>query len=129
MVVAIGTVTTAWGLATAAVNTFKTAAGLSAIAGVTTAVGAGTVGVLGVAGAGAAAGGFQTGQVVGQTASIYSGGQQYQGPGTLFGNAFKSSGNKTENITINVTNSDATPQQIVDKLRQYQRQTGNRILQ
>jgi hypothetical protein len=76
MVAAIGTVTAAWNVATAAVTAFKTAAGLAAIAGVSTAVGAGTVGTLGVVGAGAALGGFMQGQTLGQTADIYTNGKR-----------------------------------------------------
>jgi hypothetical protein len=123
MVIAIGTVTTAWNVATAAVNTFKAAAGLAAIAGVSTAVGAGTVGTLGIAGAGAALGGYQQGVQAAQNANIMSGGQGYQGAGTLFGNAFKAPGS-TQNVTINVNNGNVTADQIVRQIERLDKNTG-----
>jgi hypothetical protein len=123
MVIAIGTVTTAWNLATAAVNTFKAAAGLAAIAGVSTAVGAGTVGTLGIAGAGAALGGYQQGMQAAQNANIIGGGQRYQGAGTLFGNAFRTPGS-TQNVTINVNNGNVTADQIVRQIERLDRNSG-----
>jgi hypothetical protein len=129
MVIAIGGVTTAWNLATAAVNTFKAAAGIAAIAGVSTAVGAGTVGTLGIAGAGAALGGYQQGQVVGQTANIYSGGTRYEEGNGLFGGAFGSGArSSTQNVTINVNKGNVTAQEIADAIRKANRVTGTNVL-
>jgi hypothetical protein len=122
MVIAIGTVTTAWNVATAAVNTFKAAAGLAAIAGVSTAVGAGTVGTLGVAGAGAAAGGFMQGEALAQQSRIYAGSGFQQG-GRLFGDAFQ----PTINNNISVR-TDATAQEIADAINRANRATGTNLI-
>jgi hypothetical protein len=123
MVIAIGAVTTAWNVATAAVNTFKAAAGLSAIAGVSTAVGAGTVGSLGVAGAGAAVGGFMQGEALAQQSRIYAG-DGYQQGGRLFGDAFQST-SITNNINVN---TDATAQQIADAINRANRASGTNLI-
>jgi hypothetical protein len=123
MVIAIGAVTTAWKLATAAVNAFKLASGISIIG----AAGASGLTVLGAAGAGAALGGFMEGQVVGQTADIYSGGTRYEEGKGLFGDAFKPTTTKTppaNNITINTYNSNITAQEIADKLRRADKNFG-----
>jgi hypothetical protein len=143
MVVAIGTVTAAWKLATGAVQAFQAAAGLSAIAGVSTAVGAGTVGVLGVAAAGAAAGGYMQGETAGQTASIYAGsgnggglfGDAFQSPSTSGptsgggGNAFEVRGMPNrQNIIINVNNGNVTAQEIADKINRANRATGTNLI-
>jgi hypothetical protein len=122
MVIAIGTVTAAWNVATAAVNTFKAAAGLAAIAGVSTAVGAGTVGTLGVAGAGAAAGGFMQGEALAQQSRIYAGSGFQQG-GRLFGDAFQ----PTINNNISVK-TDATAQEIADAINRANRATGTNLI-
>ena len=122
MVIAIGTVTAAWNVATAAVNTFKAAAGLAAIAGVSTAVGAGTVGTLGVAGAGAAAGGFMQGEALAQQSRIYAGSGFQQG-GRLFGDAFQ----PTINNNISVR-TDATAQEIADAINRANRATGTNLI-
>lgn len=123
MVVAIGTVTTAWNVATAAVTGFKAAAGLAAIAGVSTAVGAGTVGTLGIAGAGAAAGGFMQGETLGQQSRIYAGSGFQQGGG-LFGNAFQSP-SVTNNISVK---TDATAQEIADAINKANRASGTNLI-
>jgi hypothetical protein len=123
MVVAIGTVTTAWNVATAAVNGFKAAAGLAAIAGVSTAVGAGTVGTLGIAGAGAAVGGFMQGETLGQQSRIYAGSGFQQGGG-LFGNAFQSP-SVTNNISVK---TDATAQEIADAINKANRASGTNLI-
>jgi hypothetical protein len=120
MVAAIGGVTAAWNLATAAVNTFKVAAG---IAGAIGAVGAGTVATLGTAGAGAALGGFQEGQQVIENARILGGDQRYQGAGTLFGDAFKTP-TTTQNVTINVNNGNVTADEIVRRLERLNKNSG-----
>jgi hypothetical protein len=125
MVIAIGAVTTAWNAATTAVTLFKSAAGIAAIAGVSTAVGAGTVGTLGIAGAGAALGGYQTGQVVGQTANIYSGGTRFEEGRGLFGDAFQP---PSQNVTINVNKGNVTAQEIADAIRKANRVTGTNVL-
>ena len=123
MVAAIGGVTTAWNIATGAVNAFKTAAGIATAVGV---AGAASVTVLGTAGAGAAAGGYMQGQAVGQTAEILSGGERYQGAGTLFGEAFKPP--VTQNVTINVNNGNITAQEIAEKIRKANKITGTDII-
>jgi|688.fasta_scaffold143730_2 hypothetical protein len=123
MVVAIGTVTAAWNVATAAVNTFKAAAGLSAIAGVTTAVGAGTVGTLGVAGAGAAVGGFMQGEALAQQSRIYSGDTRYEEGRGLFGDAFSQNNTNIINVT-----TGATAQQIADALNRANRASGTNLI-
>jgi hypothetical protein len=120
MITAIGGVTAAWNIATAAVNGFKAAAGLAAIVG---AVGAGTVGTLGIAGAGAALGGYQQGMQTAQNANIIGGGQPYQGAGTLFGNAFKAPVS-TQNVTINVNNGNVTADQIVRQIERLDKNAG-----
>jgi hypothetical protein len=120
MVAAIGGVTAAWNLATAAVNTFKVAAG---IAGAIGAVGAGSVVTLGTAGAGAALGGFQEGQQVIENARILGGDQRYQGAGTLFGDAFKAP-TSTQNVTINVNNGNVTADEIVRRLERLNKNSG-----
>jgi hypothetical protein len=124
MVAAIGGVTAAWNLATAAVNGFKIAAGIAAF------VSGSAVATTGAAAAGAATGGYMQGQQVIENANILSGGQRYQGAGTLFGEAFKapSSAGGARNITVNVNSTNATPQQIVQKIKQYERQTGTKLL-
>lgn len=123
MVVAIGGVTTAWNVATAAVNGFKTAAGIA------TAVGAGTVGVLGAAGAGAALGGFQQGQALGQQSTIYAGdpSKGFKAGGGLFGDAFQAPA-PTQNVTINVNNGNITAQEIADKVNKGNRTTGTNLI-
>jgi hypothetical protein len=128
MVIAIGAVTTAWNLATAAVTAFKAAAGLAAIAGVSTAVGAGTVGVLGVAGAGAAAGGYMQGQVAGQTAGIYQGGTSYE-EGGLFGGAFGSGAKSNTTVNNNISvRTNATAKEIADAINKANKVTGTNII-
>jgi hypothetical protein len=120
MVVAIGGVTTAWNVATAAVNTFKTAAGIATAVGV---AGAASVTVLGTAGAGAALGGYMQGQTLGQTADIYTGGRRYEDGGGLFGDAFQQ--NNTNIINVN---TGATAQQIADALNRANRASGTNLI-
>jgi hypothetical protein len=122
MVIGIGTVTTAWKIATAAVTGFKTAAGLAAIAGVSTAVGAGTVGTLGIAGAGAAAGGFMQGETLGQQSRIYAGSGFQQGGG-LFGDAFKPTINNNISVRTN-----ATAQEIAGAINRANRASGTNLI-
>jgi len=120
MVVAIGGVTTAWNVATAAVNTFKTAAGIATAVGV---AGAASVTVLGTAGAGAALGGFMQGQTLGQTADIYTDGRRYEDTGRLFGDAFQP--NVTNNINVR---TGATAQEIADAINRANRASGTNII-
>jgi hypothetical protein len=126
MVVAIGAVTTAWNLATGALNAYKTAAGITAVAGAAGAAGIAGAGLLGAAGVGAAAGGFMEGQRVGQTADILSGGQDYQGAGTLFGDAFKA---PAPTITNNITvKTDATAKEIATAINKANKATGTNVI-
>jgi hypothetical protein len=115
MVVAIGTITTAWGLATTAFETYKTAV---AIAGAVTAAGVAATTVVGTGAVGAAAGGYMTGQVVGQTANIYSGGSRYEEGNGLFGNAFKP---VPQTVNININNGNVNPQQVADAINRANR--------
>jgi hypothetical protein len=89
MVAAIGTVTSAWKIATGAVEAYNAAA---AIIG---AIGAGAAGVLGGAAAGAALGGYQQGQITGQTSQIYAGALGIGKP------------TPTQNVTINVKSTQS----------------------
>jgi hypothetical protein len=118
MVAAIGGVTAAWNLATAAVNGFKIAAGIAA------AVSGSPILTTGAVLAGAATGGYMEGQQVGQNAIIYGGDQRYQGAGTLFGGAFKPPAPAPQNVTINVNNSNITAQEILDKIRRLNKSSG-----
>jgi hypothetical protein len=129
MVAAIGGVTTAWNVATAAVNGFKTAAGISAAIGAAGAVGAGTVGVLGAAGAGAALGGFQQGEALGQQSSIYAGdpSKGFKAGGGLFGDAFQAPAPSQTNITINAR-TDATATEIAAAVNKANRNTGTSVI-
>jgi hypothetical protein len=121
MVVAIGTITTAWNLATGAFEAYRTAV---AIAGAVTAAGVAATTVVGAGAVGAAAGGYMTGQQVGQNAGILSGGQRYQGAGTLFGDAFKTPPSRTQNVTINVNQGNITADEIVRRLERLNKSTG-----
>jgi len=121
MVVAIGGVTTAWQLATTALNTYKAAAGIATAIGV-----AGFAGgsVLAAAGTGAAAGGFLQGQALEQQSRIYAG-ESFQQGGRLFGNAFQP---PSQNVTINVNKGNVTAQEIADAIRKANRVTGTNVL-
>ena len=123
MVAAIGAVTTAWNLATGAFEAYKTAV---AIAGAVTAAGVAATTVVGTGAVGAAAGGYMTGQVVGQTANIYSGGSRYEQGNGLFGNAFKP---VPQNVTINMNAGNITAQQIAEAIRKANKSTGTNVLQ
>jgi len=126
MVVAIGAVTAAWNLATGALNAYKTAAGITAVAGAAGAAGIAGAGLLGAAGVGAAAGGYMEGERVGQTADILSGGQDYQGAGTLFGDAFKA---PAPTITNNITvKTDATAKEIATAINKANKATGTNVI-
>lgn len=120
MVAAIGGVTTAWNLATVAVNGFKTAAGIAAF------VSGSAVATTGSVLAGSAAGGFMEGQQVIRNAEIISGGQRYQGAGTLFGEAFKTPAPIINN-NISVR-TDATAKEIADAINRANRASGTNII-
>lgn len=122
MVVAIGTITTAWGLATTAFETYKTAV---AIAGAVTAAGVAATTVVGTGAVGAAAGGFMTGQQTIQNAEIISGGGRYQGAGTLFGDAFKP---VPQTVNININNGNVNPQQVADAINRANKSSGTSII-
>jgi hypothetical protein len=124
MVVAIGTVTTAWNLATGALNAYKTAAGIAAIAGAGAAAGVAGAGLLGAAGVGAATGGFMQGLQLAENSRIIGGDQRYQGAGTLFGDAFKTPPSPTQNVTINVNNGNVTADEIVRRLERLNKNSG-----
>lgn len=122
MVVAIGSLTTAWNVATAAANGYKAAALLAgAVGAVGAGVGAGLAGV----GAGAAVGGYMEGAARGQTARIYGGDQRYQGAGTLFGNAFQA---PKQNVTININKGNVTAKEIADAVNKGTKTGGAPIL-
>jgi hypothetical protein len=126
MVIAIGAVTTAWNLATGALNAYKTAAGIAAVAGAAGAAGIAGAGVLGAAGVGAAAGGFMQGQVVGQTANIYSGGTRFEEGRGLFGGAFQAPAPViNNNITVR---TDATAKEIADAINRANRASGTNLI-
>ena len=120
MVAAIGGVTTAWNLATVAVNGFKTAAGIAAF------VSGSAVATTGSVLAGSAAGGFMEGQQVIRNAEIISGGQRYQGAGTLFGEAFKTPAPIINN-NISVR-TDATAKEIADAINRANRASGTNLI-
>jgi hypothetical protein len=120
MVAAIGGVTAAWNLATAAVNGFKIAAGIAAF------VSGSAVATTGAAAAGAATGGYMEGQQVIENANILSGGQRYQGAGTLFGEAFKAP-SPVINNNISVR-TNATAKEIADAINRANKATGTNVI-
>jgi hypothetical protein len=117
MVAAIGGVTAAWNLATAAVNGFKIAAGIAAF------VTGSALATTGAVAAGAATGGYMQGQQAAENARIIGGDQRYQGAGTLFGDAFKAP-TSTQNVTINVNNGNVTADEIVRRLERLNKNSG-----
>lgn len=120
MVTAIGGVTTAWTVATTAVNGFKTALGIAAAATGSPLLTTGAVI------AGSATGGFMQGQALAQQSLIYSGGQRYEDTGRLFGNAFQPA---PVIINNNVTaRTDATPQEIANAINRANRASGTNLL-
>jgi hypothetical protein len=140
MVAAIGGVTAAWNLATVAVNGFKIAAGIGA------ALSGSPLLVAGAVGAGAAAGGYAQGMAqaelnralgpsdVGGPGGLFPGMRQdifgspaATRPSGVFGSA-DTMERQIRNITVNVNSTNATPNQIVDKIKQYERQTGTKLL-
>jgi hypothetical protein len=124
MVVAIGAITTAWQVATTALEVYKTAAGISAI----TTAGAGAaagLGALGIAGAGAAVGGYMQGQTLSQQSEIYAG-SGFQKGGKLFGDAFQAPAPVITN-NINVK-TDATAREIADAINRANKATGTNLI-
>jgi hypothetical protein len=124
MVVAIGAVTTAWNIATGALNAYKTAAGISAVAGAAGAAGIAGAGLLGAAGVGAAAGGFMQGQALAQQSEIYSGGTRFEEGRGLFGDAFKAP-TVTNNINVR---TNATAKEIADAINRANRASGTNLI-
>jgi hypothetical protein len=126
MVVAIGGVTAAWNVATAALAGYKTAAGIAAVAGAAGAAGIAGAGILGAAGVGAATGGFMQGQALAQQSQIYAGSGFQQG-GRLFGDAFQ----PTQNVVINnnvTARTDATAQEIANAINRANKATGTNLI-
>jgi uncharacterized protein YoxC len=120
-VVAIGTLTTAWNLATGAANAYKTAAGIAAAIGV---VGGGTAAGLAGVGAGAAVGGYMEGVATGERSRIYAG-DGYQQGGKLFGDAFQQ---PKQNVTININKGNVTAKEIADAVNKGTKVGGAPIL-
>jgi hypothetical protein len=120
MVVAIGALTTAWNLATAAANTYKTAALLAAGAGVAGATAAGVGAGLAGVGAGAAVGGYMEGVTKGQQSKIYAGTGFQQG-GKLFGDAFQQ---PKQNVTININKGNVTAKEIASAVQKGAKTSG-----
>jgi hypothetical protein len=124
MVAAIGGVTTAWNLATVAVNGFKTAAGIAAF------VSGSAVATSGAVLAGSAAGGFMEGQQVARNAELYAGG---------FGELQRSLGYAvspefdrtppplmiSNNISVR---TDATAKEIADAINRANRASGTNLI-
>jgi len=120
MVVAIGGVTAAWNLATAAVNGFKTAAGIAAF------VSGSAVATTGAVLAGSATGGFMEGQQVIQNAQILSGGTRFEEGRGLFGGAFQAPAPVINN-NISVR-TDATAKEIADAINRANRASGTNLI-
>jgi hypothetical protein len=128
MVVAIGGVTTAWNLATVAVNGFKTAAGIGAVVA---AVGAGTVGTVALVGAGAAAGGYLQGQALAEASQIGPRADFSPGGGGLFPGAFEGFPGVRQAPVINnniSVRTDATAQEIANAINRANRATGTNLI-
>jgi hypothetical protein len=119
MVAAIGGVTTAWNLATIAVNGFKTAAGIAA------AVSGSPILVAGAVGAGAAAGGYAQGQALVEAQKNFPRPDFSPGGGGLFPGAFgRNVPAQTQNVTINVNQGNITADEIVRRLERLKKSTG-----
>lgn len=113
MVVAIGAVTTAFKVATAAVEAFKTA---SLLAGV---IGSSAAGAAGAIGAGAAIGGFQQGQTLGQQSQIYGQGFKQLGSSVL---------GKNSGTTVNVNVKTVTDaKSVIKSVSQFEKSTGTTL--
>jgi hypothetical protein len=125
MVAAIGGVTTAWTLATTAVNAFKTAAGIAAV------VSGSPLLIAGGVAAGAAAGGYAQGEALAQASQLGPRADFSPGGGGLFPGAFGRNvpAPTTQNVTINMNAGNITGQQIADAIRRANRSTGTNVLQ
>ena len=111
MVIAIGTVTTAFNIATAAAKAFQAAALLG--------IGGKAAGVAGLIGGGAAAGGFIQGQMAGQTAQIYG-----QGFTQLKQDFNKPKGGATVNVNVkNVTDAKT----IINEVKRFTNSSGTSL--
>jgi hypothetical protein len=108
VVVAIGAVTTAFNIATAAAKVFQAAALLG--------IGGKAAGVAGLVGGGAAAGGFIQGQMAGQTAKIYG-----EGFTQLKKDFNKPKGGQTINVNVKTVNDAKTT---IKSLSQFEKSTG-----
>jgi hypothetical protein len=120
MVAAIGGVTAAWNLATAAVNGFKTAAGIAAF------VSGSAVATTGAVLAGSATGGFMEGQQAIRNAEILSGGTRFEEGRGLFGGAFQAPAPVINN-NISVR-TDATAKEIADAINRANRASGTNLI-
>ena len=120
MVAAIGGVTAAWNLATAAVNGFKTAAGIAAF------VSGSAVATTGAVIAGSATGGFMEGQQTIANANILSGGTRFEEGRGLFGSAFQAPAPVINN-NISVR-TDATAKEIADAINRANRASGTNLI-
>lgn len=120
MVAAIGGVTAAWNLATAAVNGFKTAAGIAAF------VSGSAVATTGAVLAGSATGGFMEGRQVIQNAEILSGGTRFEQGRGLFGGAFQTPAPVINNNITVQTNATATA--IADAINRANRASGTNLI-
>lgn len=120
MVVAIGGVTAAWNIATAAVNGFKFAAGIAAF------VSGSAVATTGAVLAGSATGGFMEGQQVIQNANILSGGTRFEEGRGLFGGAFQAPAPVINNNITVQTNATATA--IADAINRANRNSGTNLI-
>ena len=120
MVAAIGGVTAAWNLATAAVNGFKTAAGIAAF------VSGSAVATTGAVLAGSATGGFMQGQQTIANANILSGGTRFEEGRGLFGGAFQAPAPVINNNITVQTNATATA--IADAINRANRASGTNLI-
>jgi hypothetical protein len=121
MVTAIGGVTAAWNIATAAVNTFKTAAGIATAVG---AIGVASTTVLGTAAAGAAVGGFMEGKQTATNAQLYAGGYGELQKALGYRVSPEFAPRPTQNVTINVNQGNITADEIVRRLERLNKSTG-----
>jgi hypothetical protein len=122
MVAAIGGVTTAWNLATVAVNGFKTAAGIAAFASGT------AVGVAGSIAVGAATGGYLQGQAFAEAQQLFPTGRTATGNIDLFpGVGTSQAPAPVINNNISVR-TDATAQEIANAINRANRATGTNLI-
>lgn len=89
-----------------------------------------TLGLLAAAGVGAGIGGYQTGQVAGQTAQLYGtkGKDPFAGFGKIGSNGYiPPTKTPASTVNINVNNTNATATDIIKKLDDYYKATGTRL--